>query len=300
MPALMGGFANYLLPVQQGSPDMAKLKPILKEIEKIKWGVYDKNQLGYYLAGLIEGDGYLSLNNKNNLMICITFHIWDTPLALKLIDYFGQGYIAKRPGNSIELRVSNRRGLEKLITLLNGKFRTPKIDQLYKAIEHMNKKYNTNLIKLPLDSSPIQSNAWWSGFIDADGGFYIRYNKNSRLCSFRLEQRMIYPVTQVSYFQILNKVCIFLKVSLHTRTRVQVKRTYFQIRVENQASLKILITYLDKYPLLTHKYLNYQDWKSAFSIILNKTHFTEKGSLDILNYKNQMNSKRSVFTWHHI
>ena len=87
MPALMGGFANYLLPVQQGSPDMAK-----KDGNSII-SSYSNNTIGHYLAGLIEGDGYISLNNKNRLMIAITFHIWDEPLAKKFIFYFGGGNI---------------------------------------------------------------------------------------------------------------------------------------------------------------------------------------------------------------
>ena len=296
MPALMGGFANYLLPVQLGSPDMA----IVPKEEMKVMGSYTKDTLGYYLAGLIEGDGYLSINNKDKLMIGITFHIWDTPLADKWILYFKGGYIVKRPQNSIELRFTSKQSLIDVVMLLNGKFRTPKIDQLHKALLFINRKYNLNLPLLPIDSSSIDSNGWWAGFLDADGGFYIRYNLTSRLCAFRLEQRMIYPVTKQSYGPCLRKICSFLEVPLHVRERKTVKRSYYVIRVENQTSLKILCSYLDQFPLLTHKYLNYKDWWLAFHIILRKEHFSDKGSLDILNCKNKMNSKRTLFTWFHL
>ena len=206
----------------------------------------------------------------------------------------------KRPKNSIELRFTDKKTIIKLLILLNGKFRTPKIDQLHKAIVWVNGKYHLDLLKLPLDISPIGSNAWWAGFLDADGGFYIRYNKTSRLCSFRLEQRMIYPFTHKSYAPCLNKVCKFLKVDLHTRERKTINRSYYLIKVENQISLMILCNYLNIYPLLTHKHLNYLDWKLAFKIIVNKLHFTDKGSNDILNYKTRMNSRRTEFTWHHL
>ena len=91
--------------------------------------------IGSYLAGLIEGDGYISINNKNRVILGITFNIKDKPLAEKLLDYIGKGFIAKRKTSSIELRFSSKNSLCKIITLINGKFRTPKIDQLYLLID---------------------------------------------------------------------------------------------------------------------------------------------------------------------
>jgi LAGLIDADG endonuclease len=65
-----------------------------------------------------------------------------------------------------------------------------------------------NISKLPLDNSPLCANSWLAGFIDADGHFYVRGPKQI-LCKFSLEQRMIYPNTNESYFTILNQICSF-------------------------------------------------------------------------------------------
>jgi hypothetical protein len=54
------------------------------------------NYLGYYLAGLIEGDGYISITNKNRVILGITFNIKDRPLAEKLLSLIGKGTIVKR------------------------------------------------------------------------------------------------------------------------------------------------------------------------------------------------------------
>lgn len=96
------------------------------------------------------------------------------------------GYIVERPSQSIELRFSSKNALLKVVTLINGKFRTPKISQLIKAIRFINSKYKTEIPELGLDVSPIQNNALFSGFVDADGGFYIIFSNNSRMCKFAL------------------------------------------------------------------------------------------------------------------
>jgi len=60
-----------------------------------------------------------------------------------------------------------------IINLINGKFRTPKVKYLHRAIVHLNAAHNTNIEKLPLDISNMESSAWLAGFTHADGHFQI-------------------------------------------------------------------------------------------------------------------------------
>lgn len=47
----------------------------------------------------------------------------------------------------------------KVIDLINGKFRTPKIKSLHRSIDRINLIYNLSIKKLPLDTSDLGSNA---------------------------------------------------------------------------------------------------------------------------------------------
>ena len=261
---------------------------------------YSEQYLANYLAGLIEGDGYISITKEDRVILGITFNLKDKPLAEKLLSYLGKGFIAKRKTNCIELRFSHKQTLCKIIELINGKFRTPKIDQLYKLIDWMNSNHSMDITKLPINNSSILNDSWLSGFIDADGHFYIRNSLKQIICKFSLEQRMIYPKTQESYNLILNKICSSLNVKLYTRIRKNYKNSYYIIRVENQNSIKILIDYLDKYPLLSSKCLDFLSWKICFNEIINKNHFTEEGRKVVSEQKNQMNSNRTYFNWSHL
>lgn len=254
----------------------------------------------HFLAGLIEGDGYITITNEKRVILGITFNIKDKPLAEKLLSYLGKGTIVKRKTNSVELRFSSKKTLCRIIHLINGKFRTPKIDQLYNLIDWINKKYSMDIIKLPLNESSILNDSWLSGFIEADGNFYIRNSLKQIICKFTLEQRMIYPKTNESYNFIISKICLALNVKLNTRFRVKIDKSYYIVRVENQNSIKLLIDYLDIYPLLGSKHLDFLCWKIAFNEIINKNHMTVEGRKIVSEQKTKMNNSRSYFNWDHL
>jgi hypothetical protein len=70
--------------------------------------------------------------------------------------------------------------------LINGKMRTPKIEALFRLIQWFNNKQTINIKNISklkvekIDISPIESNAWLSGFLDADGNFYSQIGLNSK------------------------------------------------------------------------------------------------------------------------
>lgn len=108
-------------------------------------------QLGYYLAGLIEGDGYIGDNR-----IEISFHMDDISSAYYIKKTIGYGSVLSVKGkNSVRYVLRHTVGLEKLFTLINGKLlNSPKRDQLIK--HKYSEKYNKPI--LPVANFDLLSN----------------------------------------------------------------------------------------------------------------------------------------------
>lgn len=125
--------------------------------------VSHSNMLGYYLAGLIEGDGSIILRKgdreKISPKIVFTFGIKELTMYEKLQKILDTGSINVEKSTACRYSITNADAVINIINLVNGKFRTPKITALHNAIDNLNKWRNANLLKLPLDNSNLESNA---------------------------------------------------------------------------------------------------------------------------------------------
>ena len=130
---------------------------------------------------------------------------------------------------------------------------------------------------------------WFVGFSDAESAFMINI-KNNR------EVHFVFQITlHIEDAAVLYKIRDRLGIGI-----VSVKGNTCSFRVNSfQVIINSLLPIFDKYPLLTHKQLNYRDWRKA--ILLKKLLKENSRSLstsifnEILELKNSMNNLRTDY-----
>ena len=295
-----GNLLDYLIKILRDyTPEFVRNK---KEFFSMISSSQNQSQLGYYLTGLLEGNGYIftpkCIRDKKNRLIYpslqIAFHSKDIPLAFIIQNKLNSGSLSKKKNNRAYIQtITKKDDLIKFIHLINGKFRTEKFKQFENLINWVNINYNVNISKLPLDLSCLSSNSWLSGFIDADGCFYLRSTEKNKYpakieCKFEIEQNKINT-------EILNKLAYFLLTNIKFTVKDKIR-----VRTTSLKGNKILIEYLNKFPLFSSKYLDYLDWVEGIKIIEKKEHKNDIGKEKIIHQKSSMNNNRTFFIWDHL
>ena len=288
------------------------------------------NQLGYYLAGLIEGDGSKHVPkttwNKNGKklypIVKIIFVKKDVPLALKIKEVIQGGTLAyPKNSNYVVLNFQDLNSIQKIAILLNGKMRTPKIEALFRLIDWLNAKSSgfrnvklanqPKILKLGLDSSSLGNNAWLSGFIEGDGHFYCGFDLNADglatqvKCYMTISQKQLYKANSDklkynSNFNFMESIKNFLDVKTVNEIK-RIKKNYIEaaylVKVLKKSSCQALINYLNNYPLFSSKYQDFLDWHKAYLIKISRKNITQSGTHELISVKNSMNTKRTQFNW---
>jgi hypothetical protein len=174
--------SNYILKIAKAIlQDKIKqtLENYLKENSNV---IKNKEYLSYYLAGLLEGDGHISLpslgnttlNRVLNPRIVFTSHINNLGLFTYIRSELGNiGRFQKTGDNTLRYIIGDRNGILLFINLIHGKLRTPKNIRFNDLIKFMNNKYLLNIPESPLDGSDFNNNSWFTGFYEADGHFFF-------------------------------------------------------------------------------------------------------------------------------
>lgn len=324
MPALIGGFGKNKIKT------LTTLSPVTDELIDYKKDEINLNilrdKLGPYLAGLIEADGSFAVHNKDSKAklytpkIIIVFSLNDNPLAERLASITGVGKIYNKENQGCVLwSIQNSEDVIKIIHIINGFMRTPKIEALHRTIYWYNENKSTEIKPLDLDFTPIDSNAWLAGFTDGDGNFSLNLTdrkKKGVIASkrvqvfFRIELRQNYhreaSIEQggTSYYKILDKIARYLTVNLYSRSREQKDKIFYAFTViaHSAESHQKTIEYFERYPLYSSKYLAYKDWKYVVEQIKlrNGKPLTPESVLEILKIKAQFNNNRKVFDFSHL
>lgn len=265
---------------------------------------------GSYLAGLIEGDGTIVVPKQersakgrlNYPCVKIAFPLKDFPLCQFIQKQIGHGSISKvRLSAAYVLTVNNLEGLIVLSSLINGKIRGPKYYQFKHLIEYLSQKSDTFHMKPGgYNTSPILSDSWLCGFIEADGYFGVRTSVNSKYprisLSFELTQSRMTGYG-FSIEGIMQHIASFLEINLED-IRSERKYPQYRLRTSSLRTNQNIRDYLLKYPLKGTKYLDFVDWCKVLWYFEQGTH--KENTATIVEIKSQINQRRTVYNWDHL
>ena len=259
----------------------------------------------------MEGDGKIvtpktlrSPKGKLNYpSIQIVFHLKDLPLALLIQKELGVGSLSRKKGvDAYILTVNSYEGILLVISLINGKMRTPKVHSLNGLIDFLNKTKETSIEKHSVSIEPLDSNPWLSGFIEADASFQVRTTLSGKypkiVCKLEISQRR---EDRKGYHNLdfLNYIAEFLETEVK-KIRSDKPKPEYRVRTTNLKGNFKIKNYLLQYPLFGTKHLDSLNWMEVVDMFNRKEHNTDEGKEKIVKIKSGMNNYRTNFTWDHL
>ena len=240
-----------------------------------------ETEFGYFLAGLIEGDGWFGTNELH-----IIFAENDISLAYYIKSKIGYGNIYKiKNKKAVRYICKNKKGLYIILSLINGKLVSkPKYEQLIK--QNYSTKFNYTI--LPPSNRLTLDNYWLAGFTQADGCFHISVVKSKT-------QKM--------------KFSVRLEFSIKQKDAIPVKLLYDTIKMGNLSQYNSgiwcykssgyktaaqLINYFDTFNLFAGKYINFLKFRKVYIMITKGKHLETKGLIKIKNIANKGSSETST------
>lgn len=221
-------------------------------------------EFGYYLAGLIEGDGYFDDHRFQ-----IAFYKENAFLAYYVKKRIGYGSVLNLQNkNSVKYVLNHSEGLKRVLELVNGKFLTDK--KINQILTH---KYDSkfNLTVLPPANFDLKSNHWLAGFSDADGSFAISLaNNKSHVTGLSL--RLEFKIKQKT-----SELLELIKKTLGGNIYYLESEQIFYYNSTNFKSAKLIANYFDNFHLNSSKNINYLKWRKVYRIVQSKEHLTNKG-----------------------
>ena len=239
------------------------------------------NEFGYFLAGLIEGDGWFGKKQLH-----IIFHINDVSLAYFIKRRVGHGNVYKiKDKNAVRYICKNVKGMSYILSLINGKFVSKHKHQ--QLINHSyGKDYNYTILP-PLNTLSLD-NHWLAGFTQADGCFHISVVK-SKTHKTGFSVRLEYSLKQndLTPLKLLYNNLKMGNISQYTSGIWCYKSTGFK-------TAERLIEYFDTFNVFADKYVKYLKFRKVYIMITNGQHLQEKGLTKIKSIATKGSSETST------
>lgn len=265
----------------------------LKQKEELT--IYDNIYIEQFFVGLLEGDGTISvdLNShklKRNIRIRIVISLdnkeENVSMLNKIKEVIGGRVVIERKNKYATWIASNKNDLIKVFMVLDKyplltvrkqcQLEFAKDSLLSKDITNFfvnrNNKYKNKkalldqyVLKNKVSDLPFYFPAWLSGFIEAEGNFYLHFNENSILRSSR------FAIGQNDEIHILNWIKLYFNsdnVILADKAKNDGNFQYYRLFLYNTKSIKLLFDHFSKYPLLGYKNVSYKNFYNYHNKII--------------------------------
>lgn len=241
----------------------------------------NNEQLGHYLAGLIDGDGHFSKAQQ----LVIAFSSPDAFLAYYLKEKLANCNVRKvRDKNAYLLVFSKKKGILNVINLINGKIRLQsRFNQVINNILS-DVKFKDIEINFAMNLTNNFNNHWLAGFSDADASFQVKII--NRAIKNKPEVRLNYQIDQKKDV-LLKKIKCFLGGNIGYR---KAQDTYYYGSTSFGVA-KNVINYFSQFNLQSRKHISFLRWRKVYTLIQDKKHLTDKGLKKILKIKSLINRR---------
>lgn len=289
----------------------------------------------WYITGITDAEGNFSINynsksDKSTFSFKVTQNINSIELLFALKAYFGCGNVVidNRSTRGYKFLVSNKLDLVNIIIPHFEKYML----QTSKHLDFLSLKEAIIIANSDLDKSTksfkiasirksmntgrsfderwnyMSSKTfnlqpeWIQAFIDGEGTFQCGISDVKSRNSKYLNVRFTLEISQNTHDSLLlNEIinyfgCGYLKPSFNVKSLDESKsvRSVSRAIISNSDVVK---SFVDKYPMLTNKNLDYMDWTKLISLKENNLHKTESGLSRMRLIKSNMNRGRYFSTF---
>jgi len=248
-----------------------------------------------WFIGSTEGDACFYTNGKR-LWFIITQA--EASVLYKIRSLLGFGSVKVTSDNYYRFVITKREGIKRIIEICNGHLVCQaRRKQFSKWLAVWNQTNPQEYIhELESFARPSYTNAWISGFLDAEGGFSfsILLKQVSSFATFASQPLLKQPTEtcqtsqktrlrprifcyQKDEFDVLQGIADSFQAGRVCKRKSHVNKNYYRWMLDSWVHLPKVLRYLNRYPLRTRKHRVYLRFRKIYQIYLRKEHCTQDG-----------------------